>query len=163
MPRPSCLSAWTTDWRESSTSNGPIGLGTEQFDIHFLEPIARICSISLANFRLRAELLHRAAAQRALGHRLDTLDELTRIGEEASSFEELAHRTVSLVREALDAIGVCYLLIEVGHHFETHAVAGETGSFRLWLRGVPAKDAPGRRSAPVRRQQRPGRLRRAAR
>ena len=115
----------------------------EQFDDHFLEPIARICSISLANFRLRSELLHRAAAQRALGHRLDTLDELTRIGEEASSFEELAHRTVSLVREALGAAGVCYLLIEPGHHFETHAVAGETGAFRLWLKGVPAKEAPG--------------------
>jgi PAS domain S-box-containing protein len=116
---------------------------SEQYDIHFLEPIARICSISLANFRLRSELLHRAAAQRALGHRIDTLDELTRIGEEASSFEELAHRTVSLVREALGANGVCYLLIEPGHHFETHAVAGETGAFRLWLKGVPAKDAPG--------------------
>ena len=116
---------------------------TEQYDVHFLEPIARICSISLANFRLRSELVHRAAAQRALGHRLDTLDELTRIGEEASSFEELAHRTVSLVREALGASGVCYLLIEPGHHFETHAVAGETGAFRLWLKGVPAKDAPG--------------------
>ncbi len=115
----------------------------EQYDVHFLEPIARICSISLANFRLRSELLHRAASQRALGHRLDTLDELTRIGEEASSFEELAHRTVSLVREALGAGGVCYLLIEPGHHFETHAVAGETGAFRLWLKGVPAKDAPG--------------------
>jgi PAS domain S-box-containing protein len=123
------------EWAESS--------GTEQYDLHFLEPIARICSISLTNFRLRAELLHRAAAQRALGHRLDTLDELTRIGEEASSFEELAHRTVSLVREALGASGVCYLLIEPGHHFETHAVAGETGAFRLWLKGVPAKDAPG--------------------
>jgi PAS domain S-box-containing protein len=115
----------------------------DQYDVHFLEPIARICSISLANFRLRAELLQRAAAQRALGHRLDTLDELTRIGEEASSFDELAHRTVSLVREALDASGVCYLLIEPGHHFETHAVDGETGAFRLWLEGVPAKDAPG--------------------
>jgi PAS domain S-box-containing protein len=115
----------------------------EQFDVHFLEPIARICSISLANFRLRSELLHRASAQRALGHRLDTLDELTRIGEEASSFEELAHRTVSLVREALSATGVCYLLIEAGHHFETHAVAGETGAFRLWLKGVPARDTPG--------------------
>jgi len=115
----------------------------EQFDVHFLEPIARICSISLANFRLRSELLHRASAQRALGHRLDTLDELTRIGEEASSFEELAHRTVSLVREALAATGVCYLLIEAGHHFETHAVAGETGAFRLWLKGVPARDTPG--------------------
>ncbi len=116
---------------------------TEQFDIHFFEPIARICSISLANFRLRAELLHRAAAQRALGHRLDTLDELTRIGEEASSFEELAHRTASLVREALGATGVCYLLIEAAHHFETHAIAGQTGGFRLWLQGVPAKDSPG--------------------
>jgi PAS domain S-box-containing protein len=115
----------------------------EQFDVHFLEPIARICSISLANFRLRSELLRRAATQRALGHRLDTLDELTRIGEEASSFEELAHRTVSLVREALGAGGVCYLLIEPGHQFETHAVAGETGDFRTWLKGVPAKDAPG--------------------
>ena len=115
----------------------------EQYDVHFLEPIARICSISLANFRLRAELLQRAAAQRALGHRLATLDELTRIGEEASSFDELAHRTVSLVREALGAGGVCYLLIEPGHHFETHAVDGETGAFRLWLKGVPAKDAPG--------------------
>ena len=115
----------------------------EQFDDHFLEPIARICSIGLANFRLRSELLHRAAAQRALGHRLDTLDELTRIGEEASSFEELAHRTVSLVREALGAVGVSYLLIEPGHHFETHAVSGETGAFRQWLKGVPAKEAPG--------------------
>ena len=115
----------------------------EQYDVHFLEPIARICSISLANFRLRAELLQRAAAQRAFGHRLDTLDELTRIGEEASSFDELAHRTVSLVREALGASGVCYLLMEPGHHFETHAVDGETGVFRLWLKGVPAKDAPG--------------------
>ncbi|MGD0247957.1 MAG: PAS domain S-box protein, partial [Candidatus Limnocylindrales bacterium] len=123
------------EWSES-----PRG---EQYDVHFLEPIARICSISLANFRLRSELLHRAAAQRALGHRLDTLDELTRIGEEASSFEELAHRTVSLVREALGASGVCYLLIEPGHHFETSAVAGEAGAFRLWLKGVPAKDAPG--------------------
>jgi PAS domain S-box-containing protein len=115
----------------------------EQLDGHFLEPIGRICSISLANFRLRSELLHRAAAQRALSHRLDTLDELTRIGEEASSFEELAHRTVSLVREALSAAGVCYLLIEPGHHFETHAVAGETGAFRPWLKGVPARDVPG--------------------
>ena len=115
----------------------------EQYDVHFLEPIARICSISLANFRLRAELVHRATAQRALGHRLDTLDELTRIGEEASSFDELAHRTVSLVREALGANGVCYLLIEPGHHFETHAVDGEAGAFRLWLKGVPAKEAPG--------------------
>ena len=115
----------------------------EQFDVHFLEPIARICSISLANYRLRSELMHRATAQRALGHRLDTLDQLTMIGEEAGSFEELAHRTVSLVREALGAAGVCYLLIEPGHHFETHAVAGETGAFRLWLKGVPAKDAPG--------------------
>ncbi len=117
--------------------------GREQFDVHFLEPISRICSISLANFRLRSELLHRASAQRALGHRLDTLDELTRIGEEASSFEELAHRTVSLVREALAATGVCYLLIEAGHHLETNAVAGETGAFRLWLKGVPARDTPG--------------------
>ena len=115
----------------------------DQYDVRFLEPIARICTISLANFHLRGELLHRAAAQRALGHRLDTLDELTRIGEEASSFEELANRTASLVREALGAVGVCYLLREPGHHFETHAVAGETGAFRLWLKGVPAKDAPG--------------------
>ncbi|HEX7612583.1 MAG TPA: PAS domain S-box protein, partial [Candidatus Limnocylindrales bacterium] len=115
----------------------------EQYSVHFLEPIARICSISLANFRLRAELLQRAAAQRALGHRLDTLDELTSIGEEAISFDELAHRTVSLVREALGASGVCYLLMEPGRHFETHAVDGETGAFRLWLKGVPAKDAPG--------------------
>jgi PAS domain S-box-containing protein len=117
--------------------------GSEQFDERFLEPIARICSIGLANFRLRAELLHRAAAAKALGHRLATLDELTRIGEEASSFEELAHRTVSLVREALGAAGVCYLLIEPGHHFDTHAVAGEIGAFRQWLTGVPARDAPG--------------------
>ena len=116
---------------------------SEQYDVHFLEPIGRVCSISLANFRLRSELVVRAAAQRALNHRLGTLDELTRIGEEASSFEELAHRTVSLVREALGAAGVCYLLIEPGRHFETHAVAGETGAFRLWLKGVPAKDAPG--------------------
>jgi len=123
------------EWRESQLS--------EQYDVHFLEPIARVCSISLANFRLRSELLHRAAAQRALGHRLDTLDELTRIGREASSFEELAHRTVSLVREALGAEGVCYLLIEPGNHFETQAVAGETGAFRQWLKGVPAQDAPG--------------------
>jgi PAS domain S-box-containing protein len=115
----------------------------EQFDERFLEPIARICSTGLANFRLRSELLHRAAAQRALGHRLATLDELTRIGEEASSFEELAHRTVSLVRAALGASGVCYLLMEPGHHFETHAVAGETGAFRQWLKGLPVKDAPG--------------------
>jgi PAS domain S-box-containing protein len=115
----------------------------EQFDDHFLEPIARICSIGLANFRLRSELLHRAAAQRSLNNRIDTLDELTRVGEEAGSFEELANRTVSLVREALGAAGVCYLLIEPGHHFETHAVAGETGAFRLWLKGVPAKEAPG--------------------
>jgi PAS domain S-box-containing protein len=115
----------------------------EQFDVHFLDPIARVCSISLANFRLRSELLVRAAEQRALNHRLGTLDELTRIGEQASSFEELAHRTVSLVREALGAEGVCYLLIEPGRHFETHAVAGETGAFRLWLKRVPAKDAPG--------------------
>ena len=123
------------EWRESQRS--------EQYDVHFLEPIARVSSISLANFRLRSELLHRAAAQRALGHRLDTLDELTRIGKEASSFEELAHRTVSLVREALGAEGVCYLLIESGNHFETQAVAGETGAFRQWLKGVPAQDAPG--------------------
>jgi PAS domain S-box-containing protein len=115
----------------------------EQYDVHFLEPIARICSISLANFRLRAELLQRAAAQRTLGHRLDALDELTRIGEEASSFGELAHRTVSLVREALGASGVCYLLVEPDRHFETHAVDGETGAFGLWLKGVPIKDAPG--------------------
>jgi PAS domain S-box-containing protein len=116
---------------------------SDKYDVHFLEPIARVCSISLANFRLRSELLVRAAVQRALNHRLGTLDELTRIGEEASSFEELAHRTVSLVREALGAARVCYLLIEPGRHFETHAVAGETGAFRLWLKGVPAKDAPG--------------------
>jgi PAS domain S-box-containing protein len=115
----------------------------EQYEVRFLEPIARICSISLANFRLRSELLHRAAAQRALAHRIDTLDELTRIGEEAGSFEELAHRTVGLVCEVLGASGVCYLLIEPGHHFDIHAVAGETGAFRLWLKGVPAKDAPG--------------------
>lgn len=115
----------------------------EQYDVHFLEPIARICSISLANFRLRAELLQRATAQRSLGHRVDTLDELTRIGEEASSFDELAHRTVSLVREALGASGVCYLLMDPGHHFETLAVDGEAGAFRLWLKDVPAKDAPG--------------------
>ena len=50
---------------------------------------------------------------------------------------------MSLVREALGAAGVCYLLIEPGRHFETHAVAGETGAFRLWLKGVPAKDSPG--------------------
>jgi PAS domain S-box-containing protein len=117
--------------------------GEEEFDVHFLEPIARVCSISLANFRLRAELVHRAAEQQSLNHRLRTLDELTRIGEQASSFEELAHRTVSLVREVLGASGVCYLLMEPGHHFETHAVAGETGAFRLWLKGVPARDAPG--------------------
>jgi PAS domain S-box-containing protein len=117
--------------------------GEEEFDVHFLEPIARVCSISLANFRLRSELVHRAAEQQSLNHRLRTLDELTRIGEQASSFEELAHRTVSLVREVLGASGVCYLLIEPGHHFETHAVAGETGAFRLWLKGVPARDAPG--------------------
>ena len=116
---------------------------SDQYNVRFLEPIARICTISLANFRLRSELLHRAASQRALAHRIDTLDELTRIGEEASSFEELANRTASLVREALGASGVCYLLREPGHHFETHAVAGETGAFRLWLKGVPAKDAPG--------------------
>jgi PAS domain S-box-containing protein len=123
------------EWSETPRS--------EQYNIRFFEPISRICSISLANFGLRSELLHRAAAERALGHRLDTLDELTRIGEEASSFEELAHRTVSLVREALGAAGVCYLLIEPGHHFETRAVAGETGAFRQWLKGVPAKDVPG--------------------
>ena len=117
--------------------------GEDEFDAHFLEPIARVCSISLANFRLRSELVHRAADQQSLNHRLRTLDELTRIGEQASSFEELAHRTVSLVREVLGASGVCYLLIEPGHHFETHAVAGETGAFKLWLKGVPARDAPG--------------------
>jgi PAS domain S-box-containing protein len=121
-------------------STAPSG---EQFDERFLEPIARICSISLANFRYRSELLHRAVAGKALAGRLAALDELTRIGEEASSFEELAHRTVSLVRDALGAAGVCYLLLEPGHHFETHAVAGETGAFRQWLKGVPAKEAPG--------------------
>ena len=115
----------------------------EQFDDHFLEPIARICSIGLANFGLRSEVLQRAAAQRALNHRLGTLDELTRIGGEASSFEELAHRTVSLVREALGAAGVCYLLIEPGHHFEARAVAGEAGAFRQLLKNVPAREAPG--------------------
>ena len=52
---------------------------SEEYDLHFLEPIARVCSISLANFRLRSELLVRAAAQRALNHRLGTLDELTRM------------------------------------------------------------------------------------
>jgi PAS domain S-box-containing protein len=149
LPRPQVLAQAVLPLRVDDRLAGVLDLEwvgqprPEQFDVHFLEPIARICSISLANFRLRSELLHRAAAQRALGHRLDTLDELTRIGEEASSFEELAHRTVSLVREALNASGVCYLLIEPGHHFETHAVAGETGAFRLWLKGVPAKDAPG--------------------
>ena len=117
----------------------------------------------LANFRLRSELLHRAAAQRALGHRLDTLDELTRIGEEASSFEELAHRTVSLVREALGAVGVCYLLIEPGHHFETHAVAGESGRLPAVAQGRARQGGPGRQPPPLRRRQRPGGFRRQLR
>ena len=56
-------------------------------DVHILGPIARTCSISLANFRLRAELMSRAGAQRALGHRVATLEDLTRIGEEAGSSE----------------------------------------------------------------------------
>ncbi len=115
----------------------------EQFDDHFLEPMARICSISLANFRLRGDLIRGTRDQVALNRRLESLDELTRIGEEASSFDELAHRTVSLVREALGATGVCYMLLEPGHHFDTKAVAGDIGAFRHWLNGVPAKDAPG--------------------
>ena len=119
--------------------------GEAEFDLHFLEPIARVCSISLANFHLRSELVHRAAEQQSINLRLRTLNDLTQIGEEASSFEELAQRTVTLVREVLGATGVCYLLMEPGHHFETHALAGETGAFRLWLKGVPARDAPGGR------------------
>jgi PAS domain S-box-containing protein len=115
-------------------------------DGHVLGPIARICSISLANFRLRAELLSRAGAQRALGRRLATLDDLTRIGEEATSFEELARRTVTLVREALDADAVCYLLVQPGRRFETQATAGDSGAFRKWLAGVPAGEVPAGRT-----------------
>jgi PAS domain S-box-containing protein len=112
-------------------------------DERVLEPIARICSISLATFRLRAELMSRAAAQRSLGHRVAALEDLTRIGEQAGSFEELAQKTVTSVRDALNADAVWYLLAEAEERFEIHATTGELGAFRRLLAGVHAEDVPG--------------------
>jgi two-component system, NtrC family, sensor kinase len=117
--------------------------GETPVDERVLEPIARICSISLATFRLRAELMSRAAAQRSLGHRVAALEDLTRIGEQAGSFEELAQKTVTSVRDALNSDAVWYLLAETGGRFEIHATTGELGAFRRLLAGVHAVDVPG--------------------
>ncbi|HEX8941305.1 MAG TPA: PAS domain S-box protein [Candidatus Limnocylindrales bacterium] len=108
-----------------------------------LDSVARVAGISLANFRLRTELEARAAAQEALAGRLAALDELTLIGEQAGSFDELAARTARLVRAALGARAVVYGEMTPDDRYEVQGIDGELGPFADFLAGLRPRRSPG--------------------
>ena len=89
----------------------------------------------VANAEQTDELLRRDEAhreldeQQALARRLDTLDELTRIGEGASTFEEFAARTVARVSAVLGAVGAQYGVFRPDGRFESAAMVGITDAF----------------------------------
>ena len=104
---------------------------------------------ALENARLVEEITYRAEAERALLRRLDTLDELTRIGQTVLSAEELAEQSARLVGEALEANGTAYgLFNRDGSGYETSRTIGVRKPIADWL----ASATPSQRSV-VRRWQ----------
>lgn len=81
-------------------------------DEAFLDAVARTIAISLANFDRRDRLEAGLRRERAFIDRLGALQQLTRLGEEASEPRDLAARTLDLVVASLGAVSGGYGLYD---------------------------------------------------
>jgi two-component system NtrC family sensor kinase len=96
---------------------------------------------ALANAALVEERLARAAAQRALARRLETLNELTQVGLAAGTLESLAARSARLVNDALQARGTAYGLFSADRtSYAVSHVVDLPEPIRAWLTTHPPTD-----------------------
>ena len=89
---------------------------------------------SLENARLVGEIVRRAESERQLTHRLRALEELTRIGTNVVTLEELAERSARLINVALGAAGTAYgLLAPDGESYSVSHMADVRPAIAEWL------------------------------
>ena len=96
---------------------------------------------ALANAALVEERLARAAAERALARRLETLHELTQVGLATGTVEALAERSARLVNDALEARGTAYGLFSADRtSYTVSHVVDLPDPIRDWLTTHPPTD-----------------------
>lgn len=89
----------------------------------------------LENARLVEEIVRRAENERQLTHRLRALEELTRIGGNVTTLQELADRSARLINTALGASGTAYgLLAPDGESYAVSHMADVRPEIAAWLR-----------------------------
>ncbi len=97
--------------------------------------LATIVARGLENARLVEEILRRADAERSIATRLRALDELTRVGGNVGTIDELAERSARLINQALGAEGTAYgLLAPDGGGYSTFSLTEMTPEIDAWLR-----------------------------
>jgi two-component system NtrC family sensor kinase len=97
--------------------------------------LATIVARGLENARLVEEILRRADAERSSATRLRALDELTRVGRNAGTIDELAERSARLINQALGAEGTAYgLLTPDGNGYSTLSLTEMPPDIDAWLR-----------------------------
>ena len=91
---------------------------------------------ALENARLVEDINRRNEAERSLLRRLHVLDELTRLGEDVRTPEELADRSARLVGETLQASSTAYgLFTSDGSGYEASHLVGVPGPMADYLAG----------------------------
>ena len=89
----------------------------------------------LENARLVEEVVRRADSERATTARLRALDELTRVGGNVTTIDELAERSGRLINDALGASGTAYgLLAPDGESYGTTTLVDVEPTIAAWLR-----------------------------
>jgi len=95
----------------------------------------------LANAALVEERLARAAAERALARRLESLNQLTGVGLSVETIEILAERSASLVNQALEADGTAYGIFTPDRTgYAVSAAVALPEPIREWLVSHPPTD-----------------------
>jgi PAS domain S-box-containing protein len=97
--------------------------------------LATIVARGLENARLVEEILRRADAERSSALRLRALDELTRVGGNVGTIDELAERSARLINMALGAEGTAYgLFTPEGDGYSTFSLTEVPPDIDAWLR-----------------------------
>ena len=95
----------------------------------------------LANAALVEERLARAAAERALARRLESLNQLTGVGLSVETLEVLAERSATLVNQALEADGTAYGIFTPDRAgYAVSAAVALPEPIREWLVSHPPTD-----------------------
>ena len=97
--------------------------------------LANTIARGLENARLVEEIVRRAESERTTAARIRALDELTRVGGNVTTIEELAHRSARLIDQALGASGTGYgLLAPDGESYSTFSMTNVRPPMDAWLR-----------------------------